>query len=167
MIFTQAIKENMKVICKENTSQNIDLHEATSISDKEYKFPLTIGKEYLIMAISVNKDTNYLYYLLDNDQEPFWAPYELFENSDDAFPANWHIDVIDKKKHPEQSRFFLSGFYELCTDENFYDALAHRNPEALDVYWKRKNEFQQWYIKREEGRKTFEKESKIYYAIND
>jgi len=157
----------MKGICKENTAQNLDLNEATSIPNQEHTFPLTIGKEYLIMAIGVYKDTNYLYYLVDDEHTPFWIPYELFKISDEAFPPNWHINVIDKTKYSERTRYFLSGFYELCTDENFYDALAHGESKALDTYWKRKKEFQQWYVEREAGRKLYQKEAKVYYSIND
>src|SRR5258708_5649901 len=96
-------KLGMKVICKENTARNLDLKEVSDISYKEYKFPLEVGSEYIVMGIAMYKGTNYLYYLVDTGLRSFWMPYELFEISDKAFPPNWHINVFDKKKYPETS----------------------------------------------------------------
>lgn len=157
----------MKVICEENTAENLDLREVTDVLYKEYKYPLIIGKEYIVMGIAMYKHTNCLYYLIDTDLRSFWMPYELFEISDKAFPPNWHVNVYDKKEYPETSILFLAGFYELCTDENFYEALIEREPEESKIYWKRKAEFQQWHEEREEARKFYPKEAKIYYSIND
>jgi hypothetical protein len=157
----------MKVICKENTAINLDLKEVTDISYKEYKFPLTVSKEYIVMGLAVYKNRNALYYLVDDGWLPDWVPYGLFEISDNAIPPNWHIDVIDKKKYPGGTVFFVAGFYELCSDENYYDALMEREPEALEIYRKRKAEFKQWHEEREEARKFYPKEAKIYYSIND
>lgn len=46
----------MKVICRENTARNLDLNEVTDISYKEYKFPLTVGSEYIVMGLSLYKE---------------------------------------------------------------------------------------------------------------
>lgn len=157
----------MKVICKENTAENLDLEEATNILYKRYKFPLIVEREYIIMGIALYKDRNCIYYLVDDGVLPHWVPYGLFEISDKAFPPNWHIDIIDKKKYPQGDVFFLSGFYELCSDENYYDALAERESEALEIYWKRKREVEEWYAEREEAKKFYPDEAKRYYSIND
>lgn len=157
----------MKIICKENTAKNLDLKEVTDISYNEYEYPLIIGKEYVVMGIAMYKNRNYLYYLVDNNWLPDWEPYGLFEISDKAFPPNWHINIIDKKKYLYGNVFFVAGFYELCTNENYYDALMDRDPEALEIYSKRKSEFKQWHEEREEARKFYPKEAKIYYSIND
>jgi hypothetical protein len=157
----------MKVICKENTAKNLDLKEVTDVLYKEYKYPLTVGSEYIVMGLAIYKDTNCLYYLVDDDWVPFWLPYGLFEISDKAFPPNWHIEIFDKKKYPEYSVFLHQGFYELCSNEKFNLALIERESEALEIYRKRKAEFKQWHAEREEARKFYPKEAKIYYSIND
>lgn len=157
----------MKVICKENTARNLDLKEVTNILRKEYEFPLEIGREYIVMGLAIYKNRNCLYYLVDDGWLPDWEPYGLFEISDKAFPPNWHIEVMDKNKYPYGDVFFIAGFYELCSDENYYDALIEREPEALDIFWKRKAEFKQWHEERDEARKFYPKEAKEYYSIND
>ena len=158
----------MKIICKENTAKNLDLKEVPNGVRKEHEFSfLVLGQEYLVMGIVGYRNRSGLYYLIDDGCVPNWMPYGLFEVSDKAFPSNWHIEVIDKKKDPEGVIFFLEGFYELCEGEDFYEALFEREPDALEVYWKRKNEVQQWYAERDEARKFYPKEAKIYYSIND
>lgn len=157
----------MKVVCKQNTAKKLNLKEVTSIFSNEARYPLTIEKEYIVMGIAIYKDSNCIYYLVDNGSRPDWVPYMLFEISDNAFPPNWHINIVNKEKYPQSDVFSLFGFYELCKDEVFYDALVEREPEALEIYRKRKHEFQEWYTEREEAKKFYPEEAKRYYSIND
>jgi len=55
----------------------------------------------------------------------------------------------------------------LCSNENYHNALIEREPEALEIYRRRKAEFKQWHEEREEARKFYPKDAKIYYSIND
>lgn len=157
----------MKAICKENTARNLDRKEVSEFLRKDHEYSLTVGQEYIVMGIANYRDRQGLCYLVDNGWLPDWVPYGLFEISDKAFPPNWHIDVIDRNKYPYGDVSFVAGFYELCTDENYYDALMEREPEALEIYSKRKAEFIQWHEERDEARKFYPKEAKIYYSIND
>jgi hypothetical protein len=158
----------MKVICKETTAKNLDPKEVSESLRKDHEFTyITIGSEYIVMGLAGYKNKNGLSYLIDNGSLTDWAPYGLFEISDKAFPPNWHIEIINKSKYPNSNILWLAGFYELCTDENYHDALIEREPEAFEIYWKRKAEFKQWYVEREEARKFYPKEAKIYYSIND
>ena len=137
----------MKVICKKNTAKGLDLNEVKTLYIDEYRYPLVKEKEYIVMGIAIYKNSNCIYYLVDEFEFPDWAPYMLFEISDKQFPPSWYINVIDKKKF-EGSVFSLSGFYELCNDEKYYYDLVERDQKALDIYAKRKYELQEWYFEK-------------------
>jgi len=89
-------------------------------------------------------DSNCLYYLIDNTDRPDWVPYPLFTISDNEILPNWFVKIFNKKES-ERMTFYLSGFSELCNDENYHDALAEREKWALDIYFNRKREAQEWY----------------------
>jgi hypothetical protein len=137
----------MKVICKSNAAKNLDLNEVKVICTNDTYFPVTKGVEYIVMGIAVYKNSNCIYYLIDEFDLPCWLPYPLFEISHKELSPNWYIDVIDKKKF-DGNVFCLSGFYELCNDEDYHDALAERELYALDIYSKRKYEVQEWYFEK-------------------
>lgn len=130
----------MKVICKKNTAKDLDLTEVTTIFSKAHKYPLELEKEYLVMGISIYKDTNCLYYLIDINSRPFWFPYLLFNISDNFLPKHWAVKVYDKKG--EGDILFLCGFRELCDSENYHDLLMDRDENAMRVYFSRKVEFE-------------------------
>lgn len=130
----------MKAICKQNTARTLDLKEVTTLFSNEYTYDLELGKEYTIMGLVIYKDSNCLYYLVDEHGRPSWVPYRLFEISDNSLPQNWYVEVLEKNLSGDI--FYLSGFYELCNQDDFYDLLAERDPKALEIYFKRKFEIE-------------------------
>jgi len=130
----------MKVICKKNTSKDFDLKEVTTVISNDVEYPLEIDKEYLVMGIMIPKENNCLYYLVDDFGWPSWNPYLLFDISDNALPNDWYVRVCDKNAPGDL--FYLSGFYELCNDEDFHDSLMERDEEAMLLYFKRKIELE-------------------------
>lgn len=143
----------MKVICKKNTAKDLDLKEVTNIFSEKTQYPVKIGEEYIVMGISVYKNKNYVYYLVDDGFRPNWLPYGLFDISDKKLPSNWYVNVIPRNKYPQGNGFYFSGFYELCNDEDYHDALIERESEALDIYFKRKNEVEEWYLEQQTKKK--------------
>lgn len=136
----------MKVICKQNRAINLDMKEVTILNSQETYFPVTKGVEYIVMGLVVYKDTNCIYYLVDNGWGPNWIPYPLFDISHSEFSSNWFVKVFDKQYFGDL--FYLSGFEELCNNEDYYDALVEREEWALEIYAKRKYEAQEWYFER-------------------
>jgi len=130
----------MKVICKKNTSKDFDLKEVTTVISNDVKYPLKIGKEYLVMGIMIPKKSNCLYYLVDDFGRPSWNPYLLFDLSDKTLPNNWYVNVYEKNTSGDL--FYLSGFYELCNEENFHDLLMERDENAIILYFQRKIELE-------------------------
>lgn len=137
----------MKVICKQNRAINLDLNEVTILDSRETYFPVTKGVEYIVMGMRMRKDTNCIYYLVDNGWCPDWIPYPLFDISHPELPSNWYMKIFNKKE-TDGTIFYLSGFDELCNNEDYHDALVEREEWALDIYAKRKYEAQEWYFER-------------------
>jgi hypothetical protein len=90
--------------------------------------------------LNLRKDSNCLYYLVDQWGGPLWEPYLLFDISDNCLPSNWYVQICDKKGPGDL--FYLSGFYELCNDDDYHDLLMDRDEGAMDIYFKRKIEFE-------------------------
>ena len=130
----------MKVSCIKNTAKDLNLQEVTTIFSHDYKYPLEVNKEYIVMGIAVYKDGNYPYYLIDDNGFPDWFPYSLFTISDNSIPNNWFVEVHSKED--EGDILFLSGFNELCNNDDYHDLLMDRDENAMRTYFKRKKEFE-------------------------
>ena len=130
----------MKVTCKQNTLKDFDLSEVIGFFNKNAKYHVDIGQEYLVMGIMIPKYNNCLYYMVDNGDLPIWNPYFLFDISDNSLPNDWYVKVYNKND-PDRL-FYLSGFYELCNDEDFHDLLLDCDKNARAIYFQRKTEFE-------------------------
>jgi len=129
----------MKVICIIKTLKGLNLTEKESFFPDWYDYGLTIGREYLVMGIMLSKNSNIPCYLIDDDGNPFWYPYMLFEVTNNKLPVDWYIDTSIETKGGNIRT--LIGFKELCTDEKFHDDLiSEREEYALQTYFKRKEE---------------------------
>lgn len=133
----------MKVKCKQTTSAGFDLNEVTTVKSTNHDYSaggygLELGAEYLVMGMTVYKDSNCIYYLVDVQGRPDWFPYLLFEVFDNTIPYNWFVRVNGKKQNSDI--YCLWGFKELCEDEGYYDRLTNREANALRTYFDRKKE---------------------------
>ncbi|GAB3910619.1 hypothetical protein GCM10027612_86820 [Microbispora bryophytorum subsp. camponoti] len=99
------------------------------------RYPLTIGKEYVVYAISVAKDV-FWYYVLDDDERPYpiWYPGPLFEISDDAIPSRWVIGYIPARSGTSRVGTSLISFREWAGDPLFYERLMDGDPVAAAVF---------------------------------
>ncbi len=130
----------MKVICKKTTSKDLDLKKITTIFVNDYDYRLILDKEYRVMGMATYRDTNCLYYLIDEEGLPNWFPYVLFTLSDNALPKNWYIKLYDQNLSGDI--FSLVGFDELCNNEDFHDLLVEREEKAMRTYFRRKIELE-------------------------
>jgi len=67
--------------------------------------------------------------------------------SDQELSPNWFVKIFDKNELLGDL-FYLSGFSEMCNEEDYHDALVEREKWALDIYHKRKYEAQEWYFEK-------------------
>jgi hypothetical protein len=136
----------MKVICKENKAKNLDFKQDQFTFSKETEFSIEHTKEYIVMGIMIEKESNCLYYLIDDDfGRPSWLPYVLFNISDNQLPPYWYVNILNKHESMG-SIFYLSGFDELCNNDDYHDALLEYEKWALEIYFKRKQEIKEWHL---------------------
>jgi hypothetical protein len=126
----------MKVLCKYNDPDNVQ----PGVPDN-FNFGLELDKEYLIMGIMLTEKQ--LWYMIDEEGAPNFYPYQLFEVTDNSINSNWYFKLYsrDEGGYPF-SKEAIWGYHELCFDENHYEQLIDREPEALRLYFKRKIELE-------------------------
>jgi hypothetical protein len=137
----------MKAICKQITSEGFDLKEVTTVTSTNHDYSaggygLELGKEYFLMGMAVYKDSNCIYFLIDNNGRPDWLPHLLFNVTDNTLPIDWFVRVNGKKISSDI--YCLWGLEELCNDEGFYDKLTNRDKEAMQIFFKRKSELEEY-----------------------
>ena len=138
----------MKVICRENKAKNLDFQQDQFTFSKETEFSIEHTKEYIVMVIMIEKESNCIYYLIDDDfGRPSWLPYVLFNISDNQLPPYWYVSILNKHESTGNI-FYLSGFDELCNNDDYHDALVEREKWALDIYFKRKQEIKEWHLEK-------------------
>jgi hypothetical protein len=108
----------MKIIYKKTVAYNLDLDSI----DRD--FNIIIDREYIVMGMYISNRNNSLYYLTDQDNWPNWYPSQLFEVKDHLLPRDWYTQVYNDRK--EYMIYLLTGFKELCMNDDFFDALAER-----------------------------------------
>lgn len=130
----------MKVKCIKKVLTGQELIDATQRRDvNQLEFPVTVGKEYQVMGIVFYKDTKCLHYLVDDYNLPDWCPDFLFDITNPALPGNWFTKNYNTRiTHGDL--ISIIGFDELCTNDDYHDALMEREEWALKIYRYRKNE---------------------------
>lgn len=129
----------MKVTCIKNVLTGAELKAAVPFRDSDQHYPIIVGKDYKVMGIALYKDTNCLHYLVDDHDRPFWYPHFLFDISEHSLPINWFSRNFDTNI-TKGDLLCISGFYELCMNDDFHDALIEREKWALQIYIDKKNE---------------------------
>ena len=94
----------MKVICKYNDPSNLP----NAIPDN-FDYGLELSKEYLVMGILTFKQSNNLYFLVDEGGSPSWFPYQIFEIVNNQLPTNWFVKIFQTHPPMEERIKVLRG----------------------------------------------------------
>lgn len=125
----------MKVVCKYNDPSNLP----SGIPDN-FDYGLIQNKEYLVTGIMTFKQSNDLYFLVDENGRPSWFPFQIFETTNNELPKNWYIKVNLGNDYVDYKN--LIGFSELCNNKDYFNLLLERDEEAMHVYFRRKIELE-------------------------
>lgn len=108
--------------------------------DRSTEFPLTVGRTYVVFALTIFLGTAW-YYVMDDDglAWPTWMPSSLFEVTDGAVPSSW---VVGYFRFSQEDQRPLLSFPEWATDHGFYERLVDGDPEALNVFQRRREELE-------------------------
>ncbi|MBS0246656.1 MAG: hypothetical protein JSR61_08535 [Proteobacteria bacterium] len=130
----------MKVKCVKNLASDIpkkinpDLVLGISDPSRERRFPLVIGKEYVVYGITIRLDDAW-YYICDEDftYYPVWAPAFLFEITNSKIPEDWRAGYHSYGGAGDES-YFIVSFREWVDDPYFYDKLTDREAEQVGIF---------------------------------
>lgn len=80
----------MKVICSSNDPGAMADHQRSRAVAFETAYPLTVGKEYSVVGMSITE--NVFYFLVQEDWGgPCFAPAGMFELVSAPIPPGWHF----------------------------------------------------------------------------
>lgn len=130
----------MKIKCIANTGEKLLLSTLNNSGDScQTKYSIKVGETYTVYGQNITNGI--LKYLIIGTYEklPTWYPAELFELVDPALPIEWYYQY---DVHSIVSAIW--GYKELALNDTHYDALLEREPEAINIFLKRKNEIDQW-----------------------
>jgi len=130
----------MKIRCAKNLASDLpetinpDLVLGISDPSRERRFPLVIGKEYVVYGITIRFgdawyyicDENYTYY-------PVWQPAILFEITDSKIPVHWQAGYHLYEAAGDEA-YFIVSFREWVDDPYFYDKLTAREAEQVGIF---------------------------------
>ncbi|MFD5637987.1 hypothetical protein ACFWJM_28105 [Streptomyces sp. NPDC127077] len=107
---------------------------------REKIFPLSIGKEYAVYAITAVKDV-FWYYLLDERDlpHPVWYPSPLFRVSDGSLPAHWVVNYTANATTQDRVGSSLISFKEWANDPSFYERLVEGEASAVAAFRNERN----------------------------
>lgn len=107
---------------------------------RETSFPLVIGKEYIVYAITAVKDV-FWYYLLDEHDLPYpiWYPSPLFQVSDASIPAHWVVNYVSNAASRNRVGTSLITFKKWANDPSFYGRLVEGEPDTVAAFQNERN----------------------------
>jgi hypothetical protein len=120
----------MKVTCKATKARMSPPHRPKAVYEKESEFDLTLGNEYVVLAMAI-WETMILLLLADDCNMPNWHPVELFSVADDHLPDDWFFSTSIANEHGVQA---VWGYEHLVRNFSYYEALLERNDDALRLF---------------------------------
>jgi hypothetical protein len=107
---------------------------------RESSFPITVGKEYVVYAITVVKDA-FWYYLLDEHDLPYpvWYPSPLFKVSDGTIPTHWTATYVSDPTSHDRVGTSLITFKDWANDPYFYEKLVDGESDAVAAFRNERN----------------------------
>jgi len=132
----------MKVKCIANTGLNLSTKSIEIGYTKQARFDLSVGEIYTVYSMLIFKEA--IEYLISKGplEKPFWYTAELFDIVDNQLSFQWFF-VFRGYDHPEEVQDLsvaIWGYREMVFDDRHRLDLIEREPEALKVFFKRKQE---------------------------
>jgi hypothetical protein len=108
-------------------------------------FDFEIGDIFNIYGILALE--NQWSYLLskEKDETPSWYPAELFEVVDHTLPPIFYFDIrVRKNEDGEKCIMAFWGYKEMVLDYSYHDDLIESERQALNIFFKRKEEIDEY-----------------------
>ena len=139
----------MKVKCIANKGKNLSGKVIEAGGFRVSPFGIDIGNVYIVYSMFLCRGT--LQYLLlgESTDAPFWYHADFFEVVDSLLSLEWHFtfrgyDNYDKDDEDQNPLAAIWGYKEMILDLEHYVDLIEREPEALDIFFKRQREMDEY-----------------------
>lgn len=108
--------------------------------DDSTQFPVTIGRDYAVFAMTVYLGMAW-YYVLDDDGHawPTWMPAPLFEVVDGSIPPTWTLGYFNFGR---EDQYPILSFPEWAGDHTFYERLVDGDESAVRTFSERRREIE-------------------------
>lgn len=104
---------------------------------READFRLTIGKEYVVYAVAIQRDQVWYYIVDDADLWfPIYKPAPLFTIIDDQASRFWRVKITPG--NPDHN--VLLAFHEWVSDGSFYERLSDKSPLESAIFQSRRKQ---------------------------
>ena len=132
----------MKVKCIANTGEDLSEKTIAVGQLKTTEYDINIEKIYTVYSMHMWKGI--LSYLLSDELNdwPFWYPAELFEVVDPLLPMEWYFSF--NRYENKEPRNAIWGYKEMALDPQHRIDLIERETEALEIFFKRKKEIDEY-----------------------
>jgi len=98
----------------------------------EASFPLSVGKDYLVQAVTVHLGLAWYYVHDDDDLEwPIWYPATLFTLRDGEIPVGWVMGYVHLGA---ENQYPVLSFPGWANDRFFYERLVDGEDQAVRIY---------------------------------
>jgi hypothetical protein len=122
----------MRVIARANTGVHLPESYAEHGYYNEYKFPLVVGKSYVVYAMNLWAGKIRYLVIGETNQIPIWIPSELFEIIDSKLSRYWYYGInLDDSKNTIES---VWGYKELTDHSDHFDKLVDWDKTALEIF---------------------------------
>jgi hypothetical protein len=126
------------VTCTGSKGSDLGQHSRGLHYSHKTHFDLTVGKSYIVYAMSlINASLTVL--VADDYDKPAWLPLGLFEVEDPRLPGHWEFakgeaEPVDSSIGAVawQARW---GYHEVVQSDSHYYGLEDRDVEALRVFY--------------------------------
>lgn len=135
----------MQVKCIENVGKSLSKKNLEAGYKKTSTFNIKIGKDYTVYSMIMWRDTLDYLILGEDSEDPSWYPAELFEVVNHLLPLVWYF-TFDKYKNykGEESQTAIWGYKEMISDPDYHIALTEGKPEALEIFYKRQRQIDEF-----------------------
>lgn len=133
----------MRLRCIDSSATSLPSHyhaKFTAKASPQYRWPLTVGKEYMAAAVGVFRGC--AVYLVRTDERmcPEFVPAPLFRLVDGRLSSQWRLWA--NEQYTEYTLDFVAGYLELADGSSHLDDLLDGKPEAVELFLERLSEME-------------------------
>lgn len=126
----------MVILCISNSGRDLpeSLLDSASGIEAGTVFPLEVGKEYVVLALTVERGYIW-YYICDEDYSyyPVWSPAPLFNVVDGRLSSYW---VYAYHREMGEQDYPIFAFAEWASEPFYYDRLTDGKEVELELFLK-------------------------------